>query len=186
MKLQPVANRYALFVDGSPGPKTGAGWAGWGIALMAGTSPIYEACGVLSERVTTNAIELEALIHGLAYLYSIGLPSVVEVWTDSRYVMQEVAQILTTAQNEFQNANDKPVANSDRLKFIYELLYPMGMHTRCILRWSKGHMKKDDSPTGAGYEMRKAGNDLADHLSKQAAYKGEIYYKENRINEITE
>ena len=167
-KLQPVGCRYELYVDGSPGPKTGEGWAGWGIALVAGAYPLYEGCGVTAERVTTNAIELEALIQGLAFLLRAQIPSVITVWTDSRYVAEQVSRLPVLYAANFADEKGFEVQNADRLQFLYELLYEFGASRMCIIRHVKGH----DGIFG---------NELADKLSKLAAYKGEVFYRENHI-----
>lgn len=179
MSQPQVSSRYALFVDGSPGPKVKPGWSGWGVALMAGESPIYESCGVTFGRVSTNAVELEALIQGLSYLLKLQLPTMVTVWTDSKYVMGCVAKIASLHEAGFVDAKGNPIENQDRIRFLYEILYEMDMLRKAFIRWTKGHQKKDG--------VLKVGNDLADTLSKLAAYKGEVFYRENRtINDSTQ
>lgn len=167
MNTQPVGGSYELFVDGSPGPKKGPGWAGWGAALMAGHTPIYEACGVATARLTTNAIELEAMIQGLAYLLRMNWPMVVPLWTDSQYVANSVADLPRIAQREFRDARGLPLINHDRLRIIYDLLYNMEAINYCVIRRLKGHVGI-------------TGNERADELSKLAAYKGETWYRDNR------
>ncbi len=166
MIQQPVTVPYELFVDGSPGPKSKKGWAGWGIALMAGNSPVYEACGVAAERISTNAIELEALIQGIAYLMRLDLPAVIPIWVDSQYVATTMSGLPLLGRNGFQDPNGNPLPNADRLRMLYDLWYRMGMHEKCVIRKIQGHK---------GF----AGNERADQLSKRAAYKGEIWYRNN-------
>lgn len=168
MNTQPTSCRYELFVDGSPGPKKGQGWAGWGVALMAGDSPVYESCGALEDRITTDAIELEALIQGLSYLLRAHLPAVITVWTDSRYVATAVAQLPLLAKRQFTDGKGHEVGNAGRLEFLHDLLYEIGLSEFCVIRWTQGH---------AGTP----GNELADKLSKLAAYKGETFHRENRV-----
>ena len=134
------------------------------MALMAGDSPVYEACGVAEERLTTNAIELEALIQGLAYLLRLDLPAVVPVWVDSQYVATTMANLPLLSRNQFQDPNGNMIQNADRINMLFDLWYKMGMHERCLVRKIQGHM---------GF----AGNERADQLSKRAAYKGEIWYR---------
>lgn len=167
MLKQPVDCHYELFVDGSPGPKKGPGWAGWGVVLMATDTPIYEACGVACERLSTNAIELEALIQGLAYLLRLSMPCVVPVWTDSQYVAETVARLPALWRDDFMDAKGRPIQNRERILLIYDLLYNMDLGEGCIIRKTKGH---------EGI----AGNEKADELSKLAAYRGEIWYRDNR------
>lgn len=157
---------YALYVDGSPGPKKAYGWSGWGVTLMAGEIPVYIACGVTAERVSTDAVELEALIQGITYLMRLRLPCAVVIFTDSQYVGETTAKLPLYGRNGFTTEKGKPIKNGERVRLLYDLLYPMEMSKKCIIRWVKGH---------AGV----LGNEIADKLSKQAAYKGEVYYKEN-------
>ena len=158
--------RYELYVDGSPGPIKESGWSGWGLAMMAGENVIYEACGVTAERITSNAAELEAILHGLSYLSRLQLPSVVPLWTDSQYSADAIAKLPTTRRNNYCDEKGKPVANADRLKLICEMLYEMEMTDLTVIRWVKGHNKT-------------IGNEIADKLSKEAAYKGKAYYQEH-------
>lgn len=166
MLKQPVTVPYELFVDGSPGPKKGEGWAGWGVALMAGISPIYEACGVAAERLSTDAIELEALIQGLSYLLRQDMPAVVPVWTDNQYVAMTVANLPLLGRNDFRDPGGNLIKNAERIRMLYDLWFVMGMHERSLIRKVQGHMGV-------------AGNERADLLSKRAAYKGEIWYRNN-------
>jgi len=166
MVKQPVTVPYELFVDGSPGPKKGEGWAGWGIALMAGISPVYEACGVAADRLSTDAIELEALIQGLSYLLRLDMPAVIPVWSDNRYVVTIMADLPRLGRDEFLDRAGNPIKNYERIRMLYDLWFTMGMHDRCLIRTVQGH-------TGV------AGNERADLLSKRAAYKGEIWYRDN-------
>lgn len=155
---------YDLYVDGSPGPKKGPGWAGWGMALMAGDAPLYEACGVAADRLTTNAIELEAMIQGLAYLLRQNWQTVTQVWTDSQYAASCVAALPKLGASRFQSDGGfgPPVKNAERLRLLYDLMYNLELAGRVIVRHTKGH---------AGT----AGNERADKLSKLAAYGGEVW-----------
>lgn len=169
MNTQPVDCPYELFVDGSPGPQKGVGWAGWGVVLMAADTPVYEACGVTADRISTNAIELEALIQGLSYLLRIAMPAVVPVWTDSQYVAETIARLPALARDDFMDTKkDRPIPNRDRIHLLYDLIYNMDLGDICIIRKLQGHKGI-------------AGNERADELSKLAAYKGEIWYQDNRI-----
>lgn len=167
MTKQPAGCHYELFVDGSPGPKKGTGWSGWGNVLMAGDIPIYEACGYTKERVTTNAIELEALIQGLAYLLRQDMPCMVTIWTDSMYVAETMARLPKIGRNDFKDEKGKPLVNEDRIRLLYDMMYNMELIELCIVRKLKGH----DGILG---------NELADQWSKKAAYEGEAFYRNNR------
>jgi ribonuclease HI len=168
MNRQPIDTPYELFVDGSPGPKKGPGFSGWGIVLMAGTTPVYEACGVTARRMTTNATELEAMIQGISYLLRLNLPTVIPIWSDSQYVVDTMGTLALLGQQEFSTAKGEPIYNAEQIKMLYDLWYRMDMHEHCLIRKVKGH-------NGV------IGNEAADVLSKRAAYKGEIWYQDNRI-----
>lgn len=163
--------RYDLYVDATGGPIKSEGWSGWGMALVAGGSLAYEACGTTATRVTTNAAELEAVIQGLAYISRLGLPVTVPLWTDSQYVAQSIAMLPLLHQRSFQNdKRNADVANKDRLVLIFELLYDMQLVNATVIRHVKGHSNN-------------IGNEAADRLSKEAAYKGHSYYKEHTSRE---
>ncbi len=160
-----MPHRYDLYVDGSPGPKNAAGWSGWGVVLMCGDAVMFEACGYMAERGTSNAAELEALIQGLAYLQRLHFPTVIPMWTDSKYVAETVANLPRIAARSFNDEKGAPIKNRDRIKLIFELLYDLELINATVIRWVKGHAKT-------------TGNELADKLSKAAAYQGQAYYKE--------
>lgn len=156
-----------IFTDGSPGPKTGLGWAGWAFVLMDGGLPVYEACGTAAERLTTNQIELAAVAQALAFvLRTDGLPDHLPVWTDSLYVAEAVGRLPRLAFDQFEEGG-RPVVNAPQLRLLYDLLYVFGLAGRTIIRHVKGH----NGTTG---------NELADRLSKLAAYQGESVWRDNR------
>lgn len=182
MDLQPVKVGYELFVDGSPGPKdlTKKGWSGWGVVLMVGNTPVYEACGHTAERVTTPEIELEALIQGLAYLLRLSLPATIRVWSDNRPAVDAVSQLPRLKAVDFCDVRGHPLKNAGRLKILYDIMYSIGMADRCFVSWMEGHRKvTGDDPVK---DRRIMGNNRADELSKLAAYHGEVFYIENPNN----
>ncbi len=160
--LDPLAPRYAVFVDGSPGPKVNYGWSGWGLALMAGDTPVYKACGTTDARCTSQAIELEAVIQGLAYIHR-SYSGFIDLYSDSRYTADSIARLPEYAQAGWVNPKGKPLANSDRLQILWDYLCNLRLRDRVTLRWVKGH----DSTLG---------NELADQLSKEASGKGTNWY----------
>lgn len=159
-----VEGDYHLYVDGSPGPKKGKGWSGWGMALYIGQSPVHEACGVIVGRGTSNALELEAMLHGLGLLINMRLPTMVMVWTDSRYVADMIPKLPAMDACAYMS-NGELVKNHDRLRQLYELYYEMGGKDLCLIRWLKGHDKTE-------------GNERADGLARLAAYEGQQYSKD--------
>ncbi len=135
---------------------------------MAGNTPVYEACGVAATRMTTNATELEALIQGMSYLLRLNLPTVIPIWCDSQYVVDTMGKLARLGHEEFMTPKGKPIENAEQIKMLYDLWYRMNMNEHCLIRKVKGHIGK-------------IGNELADALSKRAAYKGDIWYQDNRI-----
>lgn len=174
MAIQPVSHHYELHVDGSPGPKKADGFMGWGLALMAGFTPIYEACGYAKDRGTNHTAELEAITQGLAYLLRLQLPGVVVMWNDNRTAVNTINSLPLLKSRGWCNADGKPLKDLERVRFLYELMYDIGAAEKVVVRWLKGHLNKVTSPQAAG-------NDIADRLSKLAAYKGEAWYRENHI-----
>jgi ribonuclease HI len=154
---------YGIFVDGSPGPKVKPGFSGWGLVLMAGDTPVYQACGTTKERCTSQAIELEAVIQGLAYIHR-SFSGHIELWSDSSYTASSISRLSEYEAAGWVNYKDKPIPNSDRLQLLWEYLFPLGLMHRVTLRWIKGHTGKS------------VGNDLADKLSKEASGKGLNWY----------
>jgi ribonuclease HI len=69
--------------------------------------------------------------------------------------------------NNYCDEKGNPVKNKDRIQLIYDLLHTLGVNSHCIIRKTKGH---------DGH----LGNELADALSKKAAYESECFYKINK------
>lgn len=153
-----------IYTDGTGGPKVTRPdrppRSGWGFVVIKDGEILYEACGPILPQVTTNAAELEAMIRALSYVHH-GPPQVdrVNIWTDSKYVSDTVASITSLADYDFCLRNGKPISNADRIRLIYDFLYPLGEHSNVLVRWVAGH---SDIP----------GNERADVLAGEAAYKG--------------
>lgn len=152
-----TAEGLHLYVDGSPGPEKGEGWTGWGMVLMRGEKIIFEACGRTAERISNNGAEIEALNQGLAYLLQNDFPTLVTLWTDSKYAAESVSCLE-------RKLGQAELKNRARLEFCYDLLHAFGARSRCVIRLLKGHL-------GC------AGNERADKLSKLASGKGEAWFR---------
>lgn len=148
-----------LYVDGSPGRKRDDSWSGWGLALVYDGEPLHLQCGTTDGRVSSNAAELEAVIQGLALISRQKHAGVIPLWTDSSYTAEMIARLPALAANHWRDRKDHPVKNPDRLKLLYEMLHLMELAERTTVRWVKGHAKNP-------------GNEMADRLSKLAAYRG--------------
>jgi ribonuclease HI len=152
-----MASGYAIYVDGSPGPATG-GRPGWGAVLMIGPELVYASCGGYDgQRMTNNAIELEALAHGLSLVHLLDNPGSVTVWTDSGYAASVAANLHRFHACGWVNAKGRPLVNAGRMLKLHTFLYDLELGRRCVVRWTKGH-------------SRNTGNDLADSLARKAAY----------------
>lgn len=154
---------YELFVDGSPGPKVKPGFSGWGLVLMSGNTPVYQACGTTKERCTSQAVELEAVIQGLAYIHR-AFSGYINLWTDSSYTATSFGRLPEYELAGWVTPKGKPLPNVERLQLMWEYLVPLDLLSRVTIRWIKGHTKES------------VGNDLADKLSKEASGKGLNWY----------
>lgn len=118
-----------LHTDGSclnnPGP---GGWA----AILQWQDNERELSGAVPD-TTNNRMELQAAIEGLKALTR---PVTVELYTDSKYVMNGVTDWMPRwKKNGWQTAAKKPVANKDLWQ---ELDAAIGGHT-INWHWVKGH-----------------------------------------------
>lgn len=133
-----------LYTDGACKGNPGPG--GWGVFLRYGGHEL-ELCG--GEAPTTNnRMELMAVIEGLGCLKR---RCQVELYTDSRYVMQGMTQwIEGWKRNGWINSKKEPVKNDDLWKQLDEAVsqHDVSWH------WVKGH---------SGDE----GNEKADQLANQ-------------------
>lgn len=154
-----------MFTDGAGGPKKigpdRPPRSGWAFVVMTRGASTFEACGVIEPQVTTQAAELEAMIRALNFIHETP-PRIrpVTIWTDSRYVADTVARVTGYADDGFTLPNGKPLANSDRIRMIYDYLFPLGECRNVNIRWTEGH-------SGV------PGNERADKLCTLAAYKNE-------------
>jgi ribonuclease HI len=159
---------YELFVDGSPGPKVKPGFSGWGLVLMASATPVFQACGTTVDRCTSQAIELEAVNQGLAYIHR-AFPGYITLWTDSKYTADSLSRLPEYEAAGWLTPKGKPIANTARLRIMWDYLCGLELLSRVTIRWTKGH---DGN----------IGNDLADYWSKEASSKGTNWYGGSTLN----
>jgi len=102
-----------LFTDGSASPQHGAGtWA----ACIVDDRGEHVLKGH-AWRVTHHAMELEAILRGLEYIYAIYSPQQqVHVYTDSEYVVHLPARRSRLEANRFLTRRGAPVKNLSRVK----------------------------------------------------------------------
>ena len=118
-----------LFTDGSchgnPGP---GGWA----ALLEYDGHRREISGAESA-TTNNRMELRAVIEGLQALRE---PCRVEVWTDSRYVVDGMKSWLAAWKRRgWKTADKKPVKNED----LWRALDEAAARHEVRWHWVRGH-----------------------------------------------
>ncbi len=133
-----------IYTDGACRGNPGIG--GWG-ALMVFEGNEKELYGG-QENTTNNQMELKAAIEALRALTE---PCLVELTTDSKYVMQGITQWIDNwKRNNWKTANKKDVKNKD----LWIELYDLKSHHQIDWRWVKGH---------AGHRE----NEIADELANK-------------------
>lgn len=124
-----TAQRVQIYTDGACSGNPGPG--GWGALLRLGGHE-KELAG--SERDTTNnRMEMMAVISALEALKR---PCVVEIYTDSKYVMDGATQWLAGWKKRgWKNAGREPVKNTPLWQRLDGLLQQHEIHWH----WVKGH-----------------------------------------------
>ncbi|MGB0719728.1 MAG: ribonuclease HI [Bdellovibrionales bacterium] len=126
--------------SGNPGP------GGWGV-LLRWNGHEKELFGGEAE-TTNNRMEMTAVIKALEALKG---PSQVDLYTDSKYVMQGITQWLAGWKAKgWKTAGKKPVKNVD----LWQAMDALVQQHDVRFHWVKGH---------AGHE----GNERADALARQ-------------------
>lgn len=140
-----AAARVELFTDGACSGNPGPG--GWG-AILRYKGQEKELSG--GEKATTNnRMELLAVIEGLNALTR---PVTVDIYTDSRYVMDGITKwIHGWKKNGWKTADKKPVKNAE----LWQRLDEARRRHDATFHWVKGH---------AGHPE----NERADELARQA------------------
>lgn len=121
--------RVKLYTDGSchgnPGP---GGWA----AILDYQGKRRELSGA-EPATTNNQMELRAVIEGLRALKE---PCIVEIWTDSRYVVDGMTSwIGNWKRRGWVTADRKPVKNAD----LWRALDVEAARHRPAWHWVRGH-----------------------------------------------
>ena len=125
---------------GNPGP------GGWGVLIKFDGAEKERFGGQIN--TTNNQMELSAAIEGLAVLKE---PCNVELFTDSKYVMDGITQwIQNWKKNNWRTAAKKDVKNKE----LWQKLDKLIAHHQVQWRWVKGHSGD-------------AGNEAADLLANK-------------------
>ena len=136
--------RIKIYTDGACRGNPGRG--GWGVFIING----QESKKIFGGKIetTNNEMELTAAIKGLE---SFNLPTDLDLYTDSKYVMDGINDwIHNWKKNGWKTANKKPVKRSnlwielDKLNSFHDVKW----------YWVKGHSGD-------------IGNDMADELANQ-------------------
>jgi ribonuclease HI len=140
-----MSKKVVMYTDGACRGNPGPG--GWGVVLRFQGS--HKTLQGYAAETTNNRMELTAVIEGLKALKR---SCEIELFTDSKYVMQGLTQWLANwKRNGWKTAAKKPVKNID----LWQQLEDAVTRHEIDWIWVKGH---------AGIE----GNELADQLANAA------------------
>ena len=136
--------RVVLYTDGACSGNPGPG--GWG-CLLSYQNVSKELSGGAKE-TTNNRMEITAVIEGLKLLKQ---PCLVDLYTDSKYVLEGATKWLYTdskyvlegatkwlegwIQKNWRRADKKPVSNVD----LWQELVPLLHRHQIVWHWVKGH-----------------------------------------------
>lgn len=140
-----MPDKVVMYTDGACRGNPGPG--GWGVEMRYGDS--NRRLNGYAAQTTNNRMELTAAIEGLRALKR---PCDVELYTDSKYVMQGIGEwIENWKRNGWKTAARKPVKNAD----LWQQLDAATAPHKVRWKWVKGH-------SGV------AGNERADQLANAA------------------
>jgi len=145
-----VSKPIEIYTDGACSGNPGPG--GWGALLRSGKHE-KEICGGEHE-TTNNRMEMMAVIQALSLLKK---PSAVNLFTDSKYVMQGITEWMDGWKAKgWKTASKKPVKNKDLWQQIDDLVQKHNVS----FHWVKGHSGHPE-------------NERADELARQGIPKEE-------------
>lgn len=123
--------RVLLYTDGACSGNPGPG--GWAYILRHPASGKEREASGGEAATTNNRMELRAVIEGLR---AINRPSIVELYSDSKYVLQGLEEWMAGWKAKgWKTAGKKPVKNVDLWKQLDELIQ---QHT-VSFHWIPGH-----------------------------------------------
>ena len=121
--------QVVIYTDGACSGNPGPG--GWGAVMLSGENR-KEICGG-EPGTTNNRMELMAAISSLNALKS---PCEVNLYTDSKYVMDGISKwIFGWKKNGWKTADKKPVKNAE----LWQALEEARNRHQVTLHWVKGH-----------------------------------------------
>jgi len=140
-------DKIIIYTDGAA--KGNPGRAGWAAVIMLNfASPLRRGRikeGVVEigggvEHATNNIMELTAPIEAMKYVKSMSRFDLdivdIEIVSDSKYVILGITEWITNwMQNNWRNANKKPVMNRE----LWEELYKLNQELKPKWTYVKGH-----------------------------------------------
>ena len=124
---------YKIYTDGSCHGNPGPG--GWAFVIVTDDQIVKEKSGCM-EQTTNNQMELSAAIEGLIYFNEYIQSKEVEIFTDSKYVIDGInSWIHGWKVNNWRTASKKPVKNDNLWKALDELNVKLNVNWN----WVKGH-----------------------------------------------
>ena len=116
--------------SGNPGP------GGWAAILRYGDAEKVLSGG--EAQTTNNRMELQGVIHALQALKE---PCVVELWSDSRYVVDALDKgwAVSWRDHGWRKADKKPALNVD----LWETLLPLTETHTIHCHWVRGHAENE-------------------------------------------
>ena len=120
-----------LFTDGACSGNPGPG--GWAFLLRhpASAKEVRKSGG--EAQTTNNRMELSAVIHGLGALTR---PSLVDLYSDSQYVLNGLKEWLASWKKRgWKTTDKKPVKNQD----LWEALDQLQARHEVRFHWVRGH-----------------------------------------------
>lgn len=112
-------NKVIMYTDGACSGNPGPG--GWGVLIENENGEIIEQSG-FEKNTTNNKMELTAVIKGFEMIKG---PSLVEVYSDSAYVINAFTQgwIKNWIANGWKNSENKLVKNSELWQKLIQYSY---------------------------------------------------------------
>ncbi|MDR2150081.1 MAG: ribonuclease HI [Spirochaetaceae bacterium] len=142
--------QMTIYTDGSCSLNPGPG--GWAFIILEGTDIIDRGSGAAPE-TTNNRMELYAVLSAFEKLLSFPTPpDIVQVFSDSQYVIKGITEwIGMWKYNAWKASNKQPVKNKD----LWQRLDQVSRQFNVEWYWVKGH-------DGCEY------NELCDRAAKAA------------------
>ena len=126
--------QVTIYTDGACSGNPGPG--GWGAILKYGDAEKVLSGG--EAETTNNRMELQGVIHALQALKE---PCAVELWSDSRYVVDALDKgwAVSWRDHGWRKADKKPALNVD----LWEILLPLAETHDIRCHWVRGHAENE-------------------------------------------